>query len=259
MRRAERAGEHLDALTVGSIWRAAFDRISTISRKFILVALIALAPSHGRAQTRRNGDPARGARVFQACASCHSLTPNHNMTGPSLAGVFGRKAGSLASFHRYSKAIKASNVIWNSSSLEAWIADPQKFIPGTAMTFAGLAKNKDRLDLIAFLKGASAHPPALKGPGVGAPGDHDLKKLAPSHKVVSIAYCPDNYRVRTADGKVHVFWERNLRFETDSSAIGPKKGAAALFGAGMQGDRAAVIFGDPAEISGFIKRRCSHG
>jgi cytochrome c len=60
----------------------------------------------------------------------------------------------------------------------------------------------------------------------------------------------------TADGKTHDFWERNLRFKTDSGAEGPEKGAPALLGAGMLGDRADVIFADPGEISGLIVARC---
>ena len=88
------------------------------------------------------------------------------------------------------------------------------------------------------------------------PGDPDLKNLQPENKVLSITYCPDTYRVTTADGQTQGFWERNLRFKTDSSAIGPDKGAPALFGAGMQGDRASVIFSSPDEISAFVKRGC---
>jgi cytochrome c len=63
-------------------------------------------------------------------------------------------------------------------------------------------------------------------------------------------------RTTTADGETHDFWERNLRFKTDSSEEGPVKGAPAILGAGMMGDRASVIFAAPDEISGFIKHDC---
>ncbi len=59
------------------------------------------------------GNPARGQRVFGACAACHSLQPDQNMTGPSLADVWGRKAGSLASFNRYSPPLTSANIVWN--------------------------------------------------------------------------------------------------------------------------------------------------
>lgn len=202
------------------------------------------------------GDPARGEQDFRACAACHSLVPNHNMTGPSLAGVVGRKAGTLASFQRYSPALKSSDVVWSEQTLDAWLTKPSSFIPGSRMLFEGIDKAQIRADLIAYLKQATASSQAQHGPAVGSPGDTDLKKLDPENKVQSITYCPDTYRVTTADGQTQEFWERNLRFKTDSSAIGPDKGVPALFGAGMQGDRASVIFSTPEEIGNFIKRQC---
>ena len=201
----------------------------------------------------------RGEQYFRACAGCHSLTPDHNMTGPSLAGVFGRKAGALSSFQRYSPALKSSSVVWDEGTLDAWLAEPDAFIPGSRMTFEGIKPGNIRADIIAYLKSAMTSAQAQLGPKVGAPGDPDLKKLDPENKVLSITYCPDTYRVTTADGQTQEFWERNLRFKTDSSAIGPDKGAPALFGAGMQGDRASVIFSAPEEIGLFVKRECQDG
>jgi hypothetical protein len=75
--------------------------------------------------------------------------------------------------------------------------------------------------------------------------------LDPQDRVQPINHCGDTYKVAT-DGKVRDFWERNLRFKTDVSDDGPQKGAPALVGAGMMGDRADVIFDWPEEISGFI-------
>src|SRR5438034_4511675 len=72
-----------------------------------------------------DGDPARGQRVFNACAACHSLEPNRNMSGPSLAELWNRKAGALASFPRYSPELKSSGVVWDDRTLDAWINDPQ--------------------------------------------------------------------------------------------------------------------------------------
>jgi len=89
----------------------------------------------------------------------------------------------------------------------------------------------------------------------GGPGPN-LKKLEPSNQVKSISYCRDTYRVTTADGKTRAFWERNLRFKTDSSKDGPEKGAPAIMPAGMMGDRAAVIFAAPEEINKVIEARC---
>src|SRR6266436_5531089 len=107
-------------------------------------------------------DAARGERDFRACAPCHSLEPNRNMTGPSLAGVWGRKAGSLPSFERYSPALKTSGVVWNAEMLNTWIEAPAKMIPHNRMTFAGIPDAQARADLIAYLKSAAAEQAAPK-------------------------------------------------------------------------------------------------
>jgi cytochrome c len=64
------------------------------------------------AQAADSGDPTRGAQTYQACAACHSLQADRNMTGPSLSGLWGRRAGGLSSFPRYSPALKRSDVVW---------------------------------------------------------------------------------------------------------------------------------------------------
>jgi cytochrome c len=199
----------------------------------------------------------QGQRVFGACAACHSLQSDQNMTGPSLAGLWNRKAGSLASFSRYSDALKSSNIIWNDKTLDEWIKDPQHLVPGNDMTFAGIKNDQQRADLLTFLKEATqpAHTPSQMGGMMGG-GVSNLKKLDPEDRVQKIAHCRDTYKVTTADGKTRAFWERNLRIKTDSSDDGPQKGMPALTPAGMMGDRADVIFASPEEISGFIKSEC---
>ncbi len=208
-----------------------------------------------------DGNAARGQRVFGACAACHSLEPNQNMTGPSLSGLWDRKAGTLASFARYSPALKSSGIVWNDKSLDEWITDPQHLIPDNQMTFEGIKNSQQRLDLLAFLKQATQPGKAAqRGAGMAGmmanAGAPNLKKLDPQDRVKAIRHCNDTYRVTTADGKTRDFWERNLRFKTDTSSEGPEKGAPAILGAGMRGDRASVIFATPDEISGFIAHPC---
>src|SRR6266851_7856296 len=101
------------------------------------------------------GDPVRGERMYRGCVACHSLEPNRNMTGPSLAEVWNRKSGSLPSFPRYSPALKSAGIIWNDDTLEEWIKDPQHFIPENTMTFPGMKDAGQRADLLAFLKDAT--------------------------------------------------------------------------------------------------------
>ena len=90
------------------------------------------------AKSEAANDASKGEQYFRACVACHSLTPDHNMTGPSLAGVFGRKAGTLASFNRFSSALQASGVVWNEQTLDAWLAGPTHFIPDSRMPFEGI-------------------------------------------------------------------------------------------------------------------------
>jgi cytochrome c len=203
------------------------------------------------------GDAAHGAKVFQACAACHSVKPEEHMTGPSLAHIWERKAGA-SDFLRYSGAIKDANVVWNRGNLDKWLADPNAFIPGTSMTFQGLSKAQDREDVIAYLKAVSeGKPPAGGGRGMGmSMRKADLKRAPAEGQIVSLAHCRDTYTVRTADGKTAKVWEFNLRLKTDSSKEGPNPGKPVIVGAGMQGDRASVVFASPREISGFIKQDC---
>jgi cytochrome c len=218
----------------------------------LLVVSVALSPA-----LAADGNSARGQRLFSSCAACHSLEPDQNMTGPSLAGLWNRRAGSLSGFERYSDALKASNVVWNDKTLDDWIKDPQQLIPNNDMTFQGIKNDQQRADLLAFLKKETqpGHAPSQMGGMMGG-GVSNLKKLDPEDRVQKITHCRDTYRVTTADGKTRAFWERNLRIKTDSSGDGPQKGLPALTHAGMMGDRADVIFASPEEISGFIASQC---
>ena len=234
----------------------------------VLATIASLSPALAQL-----GDAARGHRSFRVCAPCHSLELDRNMTGPSLANLWGRKAGGLSSFERYSEALKASGIIWDDRSLDGWLTDPDRMVPDNEMPFNGIKDTRVRADLLAFLKDATkpgapqqtAQQGGMKGMGgmmggmggmMGGGTDPNLKKLEPGIQVKAITYCRDTYRVTTADGKTRAFWERNLRFKTDSSKDGPEKGAPAIMPAGMMGDRASVIFAAPEEINKIIEARC---
>lgn len=185
------------------------------------------------------------------------------MTGPSLANLWGRKAGSLPSFDRYSDALKSSSIIWDDHALDGWLTDPQAMVPGNEMPFEGIKDARVRTDLLAFLREATKPGTPLQttqrggmGGMMGGGRDPNLKSLEPARQVKSITYCRDTYRVTTGDGKTRAFWERNLRFMTDTSKDGPEKNAPAIMPAGMMGDRAAVIFAAPDEIAKMIEPRC---
>lgn len=228
-----------------------------------LAATLSLSPLHAQ-----EGNVARGERDFRLCAPCHSIEPDRNMTGPSLANLWGRKAGGLPSFERYSDALKSSGIIWDDRSLDAWLTDPQRMVPDNAMPFEGIKDGRARADLVAFLKettkpGAARSAQAqmkgmdgMMGGMMGGGNDPNLKNLRPDQQVKAITYCHDTYRVTTTDDKTRAFWERNLRLKTDSGKDGPQSGAPALVPAGMMGDRADVIFAKPDEISKMIESRC---
>jgi cytochrome c2 len=117
---------------------------------FLIAMLLPLAGllSHG---AQASGDASHGSTVFaEECAVCHSVQPGKNKIGPSLFSLAGRKAGDIQNFD-YSPALKNSGVQWNEEMIEAYIAAPQKVIPGVKMGYGGLADARSREDLAAFL------------------------------------------------------------------------------------------------------------
>jgi cytochrome c len=223
-----------------------------------LAAVLLLATAREGAAA---GDAEAGAQVFGTCAACHTLEPGVHRTGPSLAGVFGLRAGTAEGFQRYSDALSRSDLVWREDTLDGFLADPQAFLPGDRMTFRGIDDAQARADLIAYLRtattaGAQAEA-GEQGGTMAAPQLLDLRReVGPNNRITSIRYCGDTYTVGVESGGTHPFWEFNLRFKTDSSAKGPEPGHPALIPASMMGDRAFAIFAAPEEISAFIEKRC---
>ncbi len=89
--------------------------------------------------------------AFGQCAACHSLKPGVKGVGPSLFGVYGTKAGDIADY-TFSPALKASGLTWDDATLDKWIAGPMTLVPGTRMTYPGLADQAKRQQLIGFMK-----------------------------------------------------------------------------------------------------------
>ncbi len=119
-----------------------------------LLAIIPLALLLGlpSPSARAAGDAEAGAELYEfTCTGCHAL--DFNRTGPRHRGVFGRKAGSLPDFD-YSPALRSSGVVWDESSLDRWLTNPEAFIPGQAMNFR-VNGEQSRADIIAFLRKAS--------------------------------------------------------------------------------------------------------
>jgi cytochrome c len=116
-----------------------------MKRVLMPAGLMALAAAHAYA----DGNAAHGQQIYESrCIACHS--PDANRVGPMHRGVFGRKAGSLPGY-TYSKALKATDFVWNDETLDKWLTNPQAFVPGQKMNFK-VAKAEDRADVIAYLK-----------------------------------------------------------------------------------------------------------
>ena len=101
------------------------------------------------------GDAAKGQKSFAKCASCHSINPGGaNGQGPNLAGIFGDKQGEGRGGYPFSDGLKAKGGVWDDASLDAWLANPSGYVPGTKMSFAGLSDAQERANVIAYLKTA---------------------------------------------------------------------------------------------------------
>ncbi len=110
---------------------------------------IAVALAASLAATPSPGDPARGQQLYRGrCGGCHA--PEVNRIGPRHRGVYGARAGTQAGF-RYSPALAASGVVWTAGTLDAWLTDPRRMVPGAAMG-QRVPDPRDRADLIAYLR-----------------------------------------------------------------------------------------------------------
>ena len=123
--------------------------------KAIIIAAFLLAVPTGFAAA---GDAEKGAKVYRKCVSCHMIGDNaKNRVGPQLNGIIGREIASMGDY-KYSKALvkyAAAEKVWSEENLAAYLESPRKVVKGGRMAFAGLRKEKDRNDIIAYLKKAA--------------------------------------------------------------------------------------------------------
>ena len=116
----------------------------------VLFAILLIA-TIGSNQTLA-GDAAKGEKIFKKCKACHVVNEEKNKTGPHLVNIIDKPAASDASYRKYSKAMKNSGFVWDEATLDGYLAAPKKYLKGTKMAFAGLRKEKDRADIIAYFK-----------------------------------------------------------------------------------------------------------
>ena len=117
--------------------------------------LIALGFALSTTPALASGDAAAGEKVFKKCKACHVVDAEKHKTGPHLVNLMGRTAGSADGFKKYSDAMKSSGIVWNEETLDAYLENPKAYVKGTRMAFAGLRKEEDRANVIAYLKSYS--------------------------------------------------------------------------------------------------------
>lgn len=228
-----------------------------------LIACLAVV-LHATTAGAAEGDPKRGAEVYRACVSCHALEPGLHLSGPSLAGVWGREAGTAEGFGRYSQGLKQAGYEWNSVALDGWLKSPQEMIPGNYMTFRGIDDARARADLIAFLEIAGRPGGGEKAVAEGllpaswlrAGAPEPLRDAPPAARVAAIRHCGDSYFIKTEDGRERPYWEKNVRLKIDSVETGPPARVPVILQAGMGGDRFSVVFSSLADLTSIVEEKC---
>ena len=123
-----------------------------MSMKKLAALGLSLAIAFSATTAVADGDAAKGEKVFKKCKACHTIeNGGKNKVGPNLYGVVDREAGQVDGFN-YSKAMMESGVVWNEENLDKYLTKPKDFIPKSKMAFAGIKKESQRQDLIAYLK-----------------------------------------------------------------------------------------------------------
>jgi len=121
-------------------------------KKYQISFAVGLASLIAVSQAWAAGDAKKGADVFaEECGDCHSTVAGKNKKAPTLNGVFGRKAGSVADFSGYSDSMKQSGITWNPEKVDAYITAPKKVVPAGKMKYDGLPDATARADVISYL------------------------------------------------------------------------------------------------------------
>ena len=126
-----------------------------IFRSLLATAAVAMIAVIATAPAMADGDAVAGKKVFNKCKVCHTTEAGgKKKIGPNLHGIFGRVSGTGENF-KYSKAMKKAAITWDEATLDAYLTSPKKMVKGTKMAFPGLRKDKDRANVIAYLKEAT--------------------------------------------------------------------------------------------------------
>jgi nitrite reductase (NO-forming) len=151
-----------------------------------------------------DGHAAAGRQIYRKCQACHSLEPGKNSLGPSLSGIFGKRAAEAPDYN-YSAAMKSAKIVWDAAALDAYLLDPQQLVPQNKMPFPGLKTATERKDVIAYLAAASSPAGApVVGQRTEAPAAASAQPSAATGEPAA-AYVPDaRYTLRSgiAEGRM---------------------------------------------------------
>ena len=202
----------------------------------LLLACAAAAPASAADLEARlaAADPDRGEKVFRKCAACHTVEKGgRKKIGPNLWGIVGAPAGAREGF-RYSKAMTAFGGSWTPERLDAYLAKPRAVVKGGSMSFAGLKRDRDRADVIAFLNGMSDSP-ADFGPASAAPAvpqtpeteDFGLMVRAPGVSETFYACTPcHSERIVVQQGLTRAQWDELMVWMVEEQEMEPIEDSA---------------------------------
>ena len=202
----------------------------------LLLACAAAAPAGAADLEARlaGADPARGKKVFRKCAACHTVEKGGaRKIGPNLWGIVGAPAGAREGF-RYSKAMTAFGGSWTPERLDAYLAKPRAVVKGGSMSFAGLKRDRDRADVIAFLNGMSDSPADFGPPSAVAAvpqtpetEDFGLMVRAPGASETFYACTPcHSERIVVQQGLTRAQWDELMVWMVEEQEMEPIEDSA---------------------------------
>ncbi len=212
----------------------------TVIAAALLLACAAAAPA-GAADLEERlaaADPVRGETVFRKCAACHTAGKGgRKKIGPNLWGIVGGPVGAREGF-RYSKAMTAFGGSWTLARLDAYLTKPRALVKGGSMSFAGLKRERDRADVIAFLNGMGDSPAAFGPPapaasaaaGPAEPEDFGLMVSAPGASETFDACTPcHSERIVVQQGLTREQWDELMVWMVEEQEMEPiEEGALAV-------------------------------
>ena len=203
----------------------------------LLLCVCAVAAPAGAAELEARlaaADAVRGEKVFRKCVACHTVEQGgRRKTGPNLWGIVGAPVGAREGF-RYSKAMLAFGGTWTLDRLDAYLAKPRGFVKGGSMSFAGLKREQDRADVIAFLNGMGDSPVdfgkapgALTGAPPSEPEDFGVMVAAPgASETFDACTACHSERIVAQQGLTREQWDKLLDWMVEEQEMEPIEGDA---------------------------------